>query len=199
MLHNFGGRTGLYGRLRQIAEMPAQALLTNSTGQSLVGIGLTPEAIESNPIVYDLMMENTWRGTTGVTNLNEWVEAYVGRRYSGHIPSGVFKAWRILQQTVYQCDTTQMGTSGSIFASRPTFNITRVSCCSPLDIYYNSTLLVEALSLLLEASEHEGSSLTSQTTFQYDLVMVTAQVMLNFERVFESINLFFLRTYDLPL
>jgi alpha-N-acetylglucosaminidase len=52
----------------------------------LRGIGLTPEAIETNPVAYDLMMENTWRGTTGVKNLTAWVQRYVGRRYGGPIP-----------------------------------------------------------------------------------------------------------------
>ena len=31
MLHNFGGRTGLYGRMPQVAQWPALALQANST------------------------------------------------------------------------------------------------------------------------------------------------------------------------
>ena len=53
----------------------------------LVGLGLTPEAIETNPIMYDLMMENTWRGTTGVVDVTAWVGEYVSRRYAGFVPS----------------------------------------------------------------------------------------------------------------
>ena len=53
----------------------------------LVGLGLTPEAIETNPVVYDLMMENVWRGTEGVQDLNAWIAAYVGRRYYGTKPT----------------------------------------------------------------------------------------------------------------
>ena len=52
----------------------------------LVGLGLTPEAIETNPVMYDMMMENTWRGTEGVTDVTSWVADYATRRYAGTIP-----------------------------------------------------------------------------------------------------------------
>ena len=52
----------------------------------LVGLGLTPEAIETNPVMYDLMMENTWRAA-GIVDVAEWLGAYVGRRYAGFIPA----------------------------------------------------------------------------------------------------------------
>jgi alpha-N-acetylglucosaminidase len=179
MLHNFGGRSGLYGRMPVIATVPAQALAANSTSSSLFGLGLTPEAIESNPIVYDLMMENVWRGTTGVPDLPAWVQAYVGRRYAGHVPSSVYTAWQILMTTVYDCPTLQQGTSASIFAAAPSFNVSSVSCCSDVSIYYEPQLLQEALALFLQGASESGS-LGDQSTFQHDLVMLTAQVMSNY-------------------
>lgn len=44
MLNNFGGRTGMYGELHVIASQPAVAY---SQASNLVGMGLTPEAIET--------------------------------------------------------------------------------------------------------------------------------------------------------
>lgn len=44
MLHNFGGRTGMYGILPTIASQPAAAASAN---KNMVGMGLTPEAIET--------------------------------------------------------------------------------------------------------------------------------------------------------
>ena len=180
MLHNFGGRSGLYGKLWTIASGPAQALIQNGTSGALVGIGLTPEAIETNPIVYDLMMENTWRGTDGVKDVTAWVTQYVSRRYHGNIPSSIQAAWQLMAATVYNCSTEQEGTSGSIFAALPDFDIGGVSCCAPLDPYYNTSLLQEALALFIEGGLMAGDALTNQATFQFDIVMLTAQVMSNY-------------------
>ena len=179
MLHNFGGRTGMYGQLDTIATLPASALATNATTGVLMGIGLTPEAIESNPVVYDLMMENTWRGLEGVQDLDAWIEQYVSRRYAGALPSPIFQAWAIMQNTVYNCNVSQQGTSGSVFAAPPAFNITKVSCCAPSAPYYNTAELQAALLFMLEAGNMAGEQLTQQETYQYDIVMLTSQVMSN--------------------
>jgi len=45
-----------------------------------VGIGLTPEAIEQNPLVYELMLDNVWRSGP-ITDLDAWTAAYLRRRY----------------------------------------------------------------------------------------------------------------------
>jgi hypothetical protein len=92
----------------------------------------------------------------------------------------VYAAWFILQNTVYSCNTSQQGTSGSIFAVFPAFTIDEVSCCAPLATYYNTSYLEVALSLFLQAGEEGGEFLTSQPTYQYDLVMLTSQVMSNY-------------------
>ena len=47
----------------------------------MTGIGMAPESIENNPIVFDLMMENTWRGANPVSSLDSWVISWVDRRY----------------------------------------------------------------------------------------------------------------------
>jgi alpha-N-acetylglucosaminidase len=52
MLHNFGGRTGLYGRLDAVASAPLQA---RAQTPYMVGVGMAPEAIENNPVMYELM------------------------------------------------------------------------------------------------------------------------------------------------
>ena len=54
LLHNLGGARGIYGNLTGIANQPVDA--RNAPGSSMVGIGMTPEAIEHNPVVYDLMV-----------------------------------------------------------------------------------------------------------------------------------------------
>ena len=54
LLHNYGGTRGIYGNLSRIATGPVEALHT--PGSTMVGVGMAPEAIEHNPIVYDLMV-----------------------------------------------------------------------------------------------------------------------------------------------
>lgn len=84
-----------------------------------------------------------------------------------------------MQNTVYSCNTTQQGTSGSIFASFPGLWIDAVSCCAPTAIYYDPTELVEAYRLLLQAGQEAGAGLTSQATYQHDLVMLASQCISN--------------------
>ena len=54
MLHNYGGTRGIYGNLYNIGSSPVNA--RNAPGSTMVGVGMTPEAIEHNPVVYDLMV-----------------------------------------------------------------------------------------------------------------------------------------------
>jgi alpha-N-acetylglucosaminidase len=122
MLHNFGGRPGLYGKLHSLTNDLTNAKTKNP--ELMQGIGLTPEAIENNPIVYDMLVDMTWRDSA--PDLNEWVEQYVHRRY-GEKNVDALAAWRLLQRSVYSCKTNQMGASGSIIAARPYTDITYIS------------------------------------------------------------------------
>ena len=54
LLHNYGGERGIYGDLFTIASGPVVA--RNNPQSTMVGVGMTPEAIEHNPVVYDLMV-----------------------------------------------------------------------------------------------------------------------------------------------
>lgn len=59
LLHNYGGTRGIYGNLTTIAVEPLLAL--RASGSTMVGVGMTPEAIEHNPVVYDLMVSEQLR------------------------------------------------------------------------------------------------------------------------------------------
>lgn len=56
LLHNFGGTRAIYGNLTTIATDPIDAM--NTPGSTMIGVGMTPEAIEHNPVVYDLMVSD---------------------------------------------------------------------------------------------------------------------------------------------
>ena len=188
MLHNFGGRSGMFARLDTIATAPAAALEANSSAGAgqLRGLGLTPEAIETNPIVYDLMMENVWRSTAGIVDLDGWVAQYTARRYGLTVAasasaSSALAASKLLQDSVYNYVDTgedKQGTSGSMFAGRPAISIPKVSCCDFTEIYYNASDVVAAWRLLLDAGAADAA-LAARTPFLYDLVVTGVQALSN--------------------
>lgn len=60
----------------------------------MIGTGLTPEGINQNYIIYDLMTEASWR--TEPVDLPEWFMNYTIRRY-GEKNDNLIKAWDILK------------------------------------------------------------------------------------------------------
>jgi alpha-N-acetylglucosaminidase len=99
MLHNFGGNVGMYGRLPVIAEEPAQVL--SDPGSNMIGVGMTPEGINQNFIVYDFVTEIPWKKTSS-RDLKRWTLGYIQRRY-GLIDSHIVDAWNTLIDDVYSC------------------------------------------------------------------------------------------------
>ncbi|EFA74835.1 alpha-N-acetylglucosaminidase [Heterostelium album PN500] len=110
MLHNFGGRSGMYGKIPFISTNPIEA---RSLSPNMVGTGLTPEAIEQNVIVYDLMSEMAWRSTP--PDLKEWVDQYVTRRYGKHgLPFLSINDTSITNTSTFSFDLTEITTQALI-------------------------------------------------------------------------------------
>jgi alpha-N-acetylglucosaminidase len=122
MLHNFGGRPGLYGNLEALArELPA-ALNDPKRGQ-LAGIGISTEAIETNPILYDLLCEMTWHRET--VDPAAWTSAYAARRYGQRLDAAE-QAWSLLRETVYHPQKQLLNRHGvpmSVISNRPTLKL----------------------------------------------------------------------------
>lgn len=66
----------------------------NEANSTMIGTGLTPEGINQNYVIYDLMTESAWR--TEPANLTEWFTNYTIRRY-GRRDEYVIHAWQILK------------------------------------------------------------------------------------------------------
>ncbi|XP_039259362.2 alpha-N-acetylglucosaminidase-like [Styela clava] len=121
MLHNFGGNTGFYGKIDTINKGPAAALsFMNST---MIGTGLTPEGINQNYIIYDLMLEVGYFIIP--RNITDWVNRFVVRRYASdnlHLQH----AWSQLAATIYNDTTPGYPTKRTIrgpIVDRPTTNL----------------------------------------------------------------------------
>ena len=169
MLQNFGGNISLFGRMRHVAYDPAIALHDPDAG-NFSGIGLTPEGIEQNPALFQLMAENVWRSEP--IKLDRWLHDYAQRRY-GSTNAGLDSAWQILKNTVYSGGKTEGGPE-SIVTGRPTFE--KNTAWTNTILTYDPLDLVRAWDLFMEyADEYQDSD-----GFQYDLVDLTRQVLGNY-------------------
>jgi len=169
MLHNFGGNIGLYGRINTLSGDIADAQAKSST---LKGIGLTPEGIETNPVVYELFTELPWRG--GSVDADKWLRAYAKARYGSSNPA-VEAAWTLLQNSVYNCPrgNSQQGTAESVFCARPSDNPRQASAWSQLTPYYKHEDVRIAAALLVGAAPaFEGNR-----NYEYDMVDIVRQVL----------------------
>ena len=170
MLNNFGGNNLMYGRMDEIANGPSQALHDPAAG-NLKGIGLTPEAIEQNPVIYEMMLDNIWR--TEAIDVKAWLRDYTRRRYAGSDPR-IDAAWNILYRTVYSGGKEHGGPTASIIAGRPTFN--KDNNWTETHKPYATKELLPAWKNLMDCAQQFAGS----DGFRYDLVDVTRQVMANY-------------------
>lgn len=152
-LHNYGQTTGLYGNLERLATRAFEDLNDPNHG-NLLGMGLTPEGIEQNPVVYELMTDAMW--TRDRIDVPTWLEGYVRSRY-GDTPPEARAAWRVLLDAVYG---QELSWSRAAWRGRPSDRTERPA--------YDPTKLKEAVRLLLSCPQLRRNSL-----FQRDLVDVT--------------------------
>jgi alpha-N-acetylglucosaminidase len=169
MLHNFGGVNSLYGRMDRVANDPAKTLQRTDAGK-ISGIGLTMEAIEQNPVIYKLMLENVWEDHP--IEVGGWLKQYAYARY-GKMNKDAESAWEILRRTAYH-DSITSGGVRSIFQARPTF--AKIGARIPTKLPYQPVQLIEAWDKLVKAS----NDLANSEGYQYDLVDVTRQVLGNY-------------------
>jgi alpha-N-acetylglucosaminidase len=169
MLLNFGGNISMYGRMNNVANDPANAL-HDPSARNMIGIGLTPEGIEQNPVMYALMLENVWRDQP--IDLDKWLKAYAQRRY-GKQNTDAEKAWDVLRRTAYNGGLTEGGPE-SILTGRPTFNTSTTRTKTMLN--YPPGEMLPAWDLLIKAAD----DLKASDGFRYDLVDVTRQVLANY-------------------
>ncbi len=94
-LHNYGGRTGMHGKLKKTMELMVDA---NRQADLMKGIGITPEGTFADPVVYELFWEMGWRDKC--FDIDAWIASYVRRRYGVDSPD-LRRAWRLLSRTVY--------------------------------------------------------------------------------------------------
>lgn len=172
MLHDFGGRSGLYAAFDAVNNGLADAM-TNASS-NLVGIGLTPEAIETNPIIYDFMMEFTWNKAP--RQIDSWVTDWANRRY-GVADVNAQLYWAALRSDILNCGTEQMAATASPLVMHPNLWIeSSVGCCASTVMYYKPQVTDKAWTTLLQSAGTLASG-PGADTYLNDLVEITRQVL----------------------
>lgn len=177
LLENFGANIGLHGRMDELIDN-FYMTKTHPKAKHLIGMGLTMEGSETNPVMYELMCELPWRPEKFTKE--EWVRGYVKARY-GVDDENIQKAWQILASEIYNCPPScnQQGPHESIFCSRPSLECFQASSWSKMSNYYDPTSTAEAARLMVSVAEkYKGNN-----NFEYDLVDILRQAIADEARI----------------
>lgn len=186
-LHDFGGNQGMEGNFINVTAAPIEAL--SSPGSTMVGVGLTPEGLEGNELVYDVLLDQAW--SSDALDRAAYVTSWVSRRYyTPDLPSAAVDAWQLLSSTVYSnTDPSSQATVKSIFELEPALAglVNRTGHHPTLVFYDTNTTVVPALEMLIEAG-YKSEELASVPEYQYDLVDITRQLLANrFIDIYQSL------------
>ena len=175
MLHNFGGRSGMHGRLESTMEDYFRAL---ARGNNMQGVGATPEGTETNPVLYDMLFELPWMNPSSRPTVDEWLKEYTHSRY-GIENEKANSAMQILKNSVWACPTDQQGTSEAVILARPSWNVKSVSSWSTSAIYWDTQDVLLAADELISISSLVNTK-DGIANYNYDVIDIIRQAMVDY-------------------
>lgn len=194
MLLNFGGNVGLHGKMDNVIDNYYLAKADPHANSTLKGVGMTPEGIENNPVMYELVMELPWRAERFTRE--QWLKGYVNARY-GREDAAVQQAWAKLGSSIYNSPKklVQQGTHESVFCARPAETVYQASSWSEMKDYYQPKEVIEAARLMVSAADlYRGNN-----NFEYDLVDIVRQAIAEKGRLMQKAVTAAYRAGDKPL
>ncbi len=157
VIPNMGGKTGLTGMLNFYANGHLHALNYPERGR-LIGMGMAPEGIENNEVIYELVANAGWRNSE--VKLEDWLAQYNRCRYGSTCPE-LELYWQNMLKSVYGSFTDHPrygwqrrpggGTKGSINANEH-LHAAVEAFASCADRYKNNPLYCADLMELTTAS-----------------------------------------------
>ncbi|ACQ78567.1 Alpha-N-acetylglucosaminidase [Beutenbergia cavernae DSM 12333] len=100
-VHNFGGRFSVHGDLHGLARDLGGVLDDGARTGGFTGVGMAMEALENNPVFYELLTDLVWERP----DVDAWVGRFVDQRYGfadgTAARDAVHGAWAILLRTLY--------------------------------------------------------------------------------------------------
>lgn len=94
---NMGGKCAMTGVMDFYANGHLEALNSSSRGR-LSGMGMAPEGIENNDVIYELVTDAAWRDRQ--EDVEQYLENYCRARY-GNYPDSMKEAWNLFRRTAY--------------------------------------------------------------------------------------------------
>ncbi|KAL4036276.1 hypothetical protein IC575_005004 [Cucumis melo] len=180
----------MYGILDSIASGPIEA--RSSQYSTMVGVGMSMEGIEQNPVVYDLMSEMAFQHNK--VDVKKWLPQYSVRRY-GHLVPSIQDAWDILYHTIYNCTDGANDKNRDVIVAFPDVDPSSILVLpegsdqhgildSSMDglqdatfdrphLWYPTSKVISALKLFIVG----GDQLFGSNTYRYDLVDLTRQAL----------------------
>ncbi len=198
MLHNYGGARTIYGELSTLYYGLRNATTRYPT--LALGIGLTMEAIDQNPVQYEFMQELSFVydldskdiATLTIDDIDNaltwpWIRSYVNRRYTLHDENSrnnVEYAWNLLWKNSYTDPPTckyPCNHRRGMLPEKPLMTRSR-------DDQLGATALVEVWEYLLKVEPYN-----TVQAYKYDVVDVTRQVLSN---LFQDVYVLYQAAYN---
>jgi alpha-N-acetylglucosaminidase len=170
-VNNYGEKSGLYGKLQFFAN-EVNRINTGPYKNLCKGIGIMPEGIHNNPVVYDLMLELGWREQK--IAVKKWIKDYVQYRY-GTDNDTLQLAWQIFLQTAYRSFPELDGLPENIFCARPAWNIEHVTRWGSRKRNYDTAQFAAGVKLFVSTY----ASLSESKTWLIDAIDFSRQVLAN--------------------
>jgi alpha-N-acetylglucosaminidase len=163
VLHNYGGRTSLSGRLQDIATNLKEVINSPAKGK-FSGIGMAMEYFGNNPVIEEFVMSKVWEKE--IKPVPEWLNRYATERY-GKKNESAMKAWEGMLNTVYNSHKQ----TGTFLCERPGFYNPKLTYRTSPIPDYDPKILGKALENLLNCADE----FKQLDTYQFDVVNLTRQ------------------------
>ncbi len=155
-INNYGGNSQLGGNLPFLAS-DAPAMLANPKKGNVAGFGISPEGIENNEVVYELLTQMAW--TSKEVNIKSYWEEYTLQRY-GQTDNDINEAWLSLLGSVYSKNNEH---ALNLYQARPLYSS---------NVNVNDDLAFDrATALFIKSTDKFGTS----PLFKTDLALVVTQ------------------------
>ncbi|MBQ0077871.1 MAG: alpha-N-acetylglucosaminidase C-terminal domain-containing protein, partial [Bacteroidales bacterium] len=164
-LGNFGGNPYMDGSFRTLEDR-FENCYTNG-GDNLVGIGCTLEGLDTNPYVYQYVLEKAWNSDI-TADIEIWTDALADQR-TGKADAHARKAWHTLVDSIY-VDESSAGLKFQIELLRPIFK-TRTWVYSKNNLDKEIRILTDVLGQLVQA-DGKGDA------YEFDLANISRQMLM---------------------
>lgn len=155
----------MHGSIRLVnAEVPKAANMENST---MMGVGITPEGIHQNYVVYEFALEKAWQYEE--IDHKQWVRRYSNVRY-GFSSKLIEQAWLLLLKSVYAFESQTNIRGKYTYCRRPTLKFLPWK-------WYDEKHVRKALEKFVTIANDETVPLNN--LFRRDLIDLTRQFLQN--------------------